>query len=283
MFTLKEMVSAFAHGIEKVKEDEELIDGLPYCKKCKGKRFFCSDDGDFCMRAACNCQRERFKEEEEKKAREAVIEAYNDRYKQSLLGNRYKGARFNNVLITPNNLEVYTKAQLYIAQSKKMFVDNIGMYIYGSPSTGKTHLTAVICHELVLRGYNCVYTNLSSLLSEIWKDGLCGDLVYKFENYDFVFLDDLGKDFIGREFKESSAKWAESKLYELLNSRYNKQYPTIFTSNYSIDELTTMLHFDKAIVKRITEMSTLTYLLKNDDFRKIIKDNKLVKLKQLGF
>ena len=100
--------------------------------------------------------------------------------------------------------------------------------------------------------------------------------------FDFVFIDDLGKEFIGREYNPSSVKWAEGKLFEILNARYNALKPTIFSSNYSIGELASVLGFDKGIVERINEMATRTIKLEGDDFREIALKEKSELAKQLG-
>ena len=84
---------------------------------------------------------------------------------------------------------------------------------------------------------------------------------------DFVFLDDFGKEFIGREFNRSASKWTEEKLFEMINVRYNSMRPTVFSSNYAMDELVSKLGLDKAIVERVNEMSTRVIRLEGDDFR----------------
>lgn len=53
------------------------------------------------------------------------------------------------------------------------------------------------------------------------------ELLRRLQSYDFAFIDDLGKEFIGRESKINSSKWAESKLFEIINARYNAQKPTV--------------------------------------------------------
>ena len=154
-------------------------------------------------------------------------------------------------------------------------------------SSGKTFLTACMCNELVWKGYRCVYTNLATILNEIRSSydgkglGVC-ELVGKLNTYDFAFIDDLGKEFIGREYNQKNSKWAEEKLFEILNARYNAKKPTIFSSNYSIGELMSVLGLDKAIVERINEMSTRVLKLEGDDFRQHSRTEKSELAKSLG-
>lgn len=286
--TLEELKAAFAAGTETLKDDEYFgEDGLPYCKKCKTKRFFSLDNGEWAMRGMCKCQEEaRKKAEEEEVARERMRE-FNNRKALSLTGKRYRNIMFADAIITPNNTKAYQKAKNYVAKSKEVFDNNIGLYIYGDNSSGKTFLIACICNELVWKGHRCIYTNLASILNEIRasydKNGMgeCA-ILYSLQNYDFAFIDDIGKEFLGREYNAASSKWAEEKFFEVLNARYNAQKPTIFSSNYSIAELASVLGLDKAIIERINEMATRVIKLEGDDFRSIVRDEKSEVAKNLG-
>ena len=107
-------------------------------------------------------------------------------------------------------------------------------------------------------------------------------LMNRLQFYEFAFIDDLGKDFIGREYNVTASKWAEEKLFEVINARYNAQKPIVFTSNYSITDLERVLKLDKAIVERINEMATRVLKLNGDDFRLIRRLNKNDIIKQIG-
>lgn len=286
--TLEELKKDFKNGKEVLEDDEYLgEDGLPYCKKCKTKRFFSFENGELAMRGACKCQQEeREKEEQERAARERLAR-FNNQKRLSLLGARYQNLMFKDAVITERNQKAYIKCKNYVANADKVCSENIGLYIYGDNSSGKTFLTACICNELIWKGYRCIYTNLASILNEIRSSydgngmGEC-DLLGRLQAYDFAFIDDLGKEFLGREYNVGSAKWAEEKLFEVLNARYNSQKPTIFSSNYSIAELASVLNLDKAIIERVNEMSTRTIKLEGDDFRKTVREGKSEIAKSLG-
>ncbi len=286
--TLEELKAAFASGEEKLKEDEYLgDDGLPYCKKCKTKRFYSTDKGEWAMRGLCKCQEEERKRQEEEEAARKRMEEFNNRKALSLTGKRYRNVMFKDAIITEHNAKAYQKARNYVAMSKEVFAENIGLYIYGDNSSGKTYLIACICNELVWKGHRCIYTNLASILNEIRasydKNGMgeCA-ILHHLQYYDFAFIDDLGKEFLGREYNAASSKWAEEKFFEVLNARYNAQKPTIFSSNYSIGELASVLGLDKAIIERINEMATRVIKLEGDDFRSIARDEKSEIAKKLG-
>lgn len=276
----------YADGIHKLNDDEYIGDnGLPYCKKCHTPKWYVYDE--MACPVLCKCQEEAQARHEEAAARQKLFDAFNDRQKLSLLGERYKNVMFGKAIITDNNRTVYEKCKRYVEKAKEMRDHNIGLYIFGVNSSGKTFLTACICNELLWRGYRCVYTNLANMLHEI-QSGYSGggmgelELLRRLQSYDFAFIDDLGKEFIGRESKINSSKWAESKLFEIINARYNAQKPTVFTSNYSIEELDDKLTFDAAIVERITEMATVNMRLSGDNFRKDTRRDKREIAKNLG-
>lgn len=286
--TLDELKEEVASGKYRLKEDEFLgDDGLPYCKKCKTKRFFVVEDNSFAMFGSCECQQREQKEREEQEQRRKRVEEFNNRQTLSLIGERYKNVRFKDARITPHNKTAFEKCGNYAKNSKRVYELNIGLYIYGDNSSGKTYLTACLCNELVWLGWRCVYTNLASILNEIrasYDGNGMGEclLLRQLQTFDFVFIDDLGKEFIGREFNSATAKWAEGKLFEILNARYNARKPTIFSSNYSISELASVLNLDKAIVERINEMATRAIKLEGDDFRAAVREEKSNIAKSLG-
>ena len=286
--TLDELKEEVSSGKYRLKEDEFLgDDGLPYCKKCKTKRFFVVEDNSFAMFGSCECQQREQKEREEQEQRRKRVEEFNNRQTLSLIGERYKNVRFKDARITPHNKTAFEKCGNYAKNSKRVHELNIGLYIYGDNSSGKTYLTACLCNELVWLGWRCVYTNLASILNEIrasYDGNGMGEclLLRQLQTFDFVFIDDLGKEFIGREFNSATAKWAEGKLFEILNARYNARKPTIFSSNYSISELASVLNLDKAIVERINEMATRAIKLEGDDFRTAVREEKSNIAKSLG-
>lgn len=291
MFKTYEQIKAdFANGTEKPWEDEYIgEDGLTYCKKCKTSRWYVSDDHKFCTRVACKCEQEKMRRAEEEEARRERIRKFNEQTRLSLLGDRYRNKLFKDAIITEHNRSAYEKCSNYVKNSQEVKKNNIGLYIYGDNSSGKTFITACLCNELLWQSeYNrCIYTNLATILNEIRAsydgDGMGEvEILNRLSHYDFAFIDDLGKEFIGREYNASSSKWAEEKLFEILNARYNSFKPTIFSSNYSIAELQSVLGLDKAIVERINEMSTRVIKLEGDDFRESARVAKSDLAKKLG-
>lgn len=264
---------------------EFLKDGLPYCKVCLQPRFVEVENGVFIL-CKCDCQMEniRLQDEEREKARRK--ELYLKRLSFSHLGDRYKDCWFNHATINENNRVAFDKCMNYVLHADRVLAENIGLYIYGNASTGKTYLTACLCNELLDKGYRCIYTSLNAMLEEIkhsFDTRNVEEPVAKQLRYcDFVFIDDFGKEFIGRGQDDTKAKWAEEQLFNILNERYNEKRPVIFTSNYSIDELGSKLRLDGAIIERVNEMSTRVIKLDTGDFRRANQKEKAKIAKELG-
>ena len=223
------------------------------------------------------------KSEEEAERKRQFISDFHKRQELSFLGLRYRDVMFSTATVNDTNRDAYERAKKYVENAKEMIANDIGVYIYGAQSSGKTYLSACLCNELLYREHTCVYTNLSSLLSELYqsKQDDC-PLLQSIKYYDFAFIDDLGKEFIGREYNKASAKWAEEKLFEIINARYNAKKPTIFSSNFSIKELSTILGLDRAIIDRIDEMATCVIKLDEGNFRKENRKDKVEIAKNLG-
>lgn len=274
-------------------EEDEYFDkdGYPYCKKCNTKRFFRIDKNDgtvILMRSRCKCQEDEIKRIAAEEERQKNLETFRENQKHSMLGKKYLGARFENARITDSNKEAFAKCLNYCKNSREVKSKNIGLYIYGDNSSGKTFLTACICNELVAQGFRCMYTSVPTMIAEIQKsyskDVAMGqaELVDMLSRQAFVFIDDLGKEFLGRENNPSAAKFSEKVLLEVLNARYNNNLPTIFSSNYSISELAEIFALDKAILERINEMSTRIIKLEGDNFREEQLKEKSEIAKKLG-
>lgn len=281
MRSLKELLDEYKNGEMQLREDEYIgDDGLIYCKKCNASRIYVSEDKAFAAHCQCKCQSEAA--ERQKQLDEFVI-----RKKHSGMDALYRDVMFTDAIITENNGEVFAKCHNYVAHAREVIENNIGLYIYGDNSTGKTFMAACLCNELLWAGFACIYTSLNSILNDIQSsyDGSGvgeGKLLNALRGCDFVFIDDLGKEFIGREYDVRSAKWAEKKLYNIINARYAAKRPTVFTSNYSIADLAGILSLDKAIVERIDEMATRTIRLHGDDFRAAGRKTKSELAKKLG-
>ena len=123
-----------------------------------------------------------------------------------------------------------------------------GWLVFSGPSgCGKTHLAAAIADHCIRSGRPVLFMVVPDLLdhlraayrpeSEVGYD----ELFELLRSAPVLVLDDLGV--------QSSTPWAEEKLFQLINHRYNAQMPTVFTSNLSLDS------FDARLQSRLSDVA----------------------------
>jgi DNA replication protein DnaC len=109
------------------------------------------------------------------------------------------------------------------------------LILLGSYGCGKTHLAAAVANEVVSRGEPAIFVVVPDLLDHLRATySPYSDVAYdqRFEEIrasSLLILDDLGA--------HSSTPWAQEKLFQLFNYRYNAQLPTVVTSNHQLEEI----------------------------------------------
>ncbi len=122
-----------------------------------------------------------------------------------------------------SNRLMQTAAKAFAAQPRGWLL------LAGAVGTGKTHLLAAIAHAVSCA---CHFLTAPDLLDEL-RNGY-GDDSYA-QRFDtlkmtpLLLLDDLGA--------ESATDWAEEKLFQLLNHRYNWELPTAIATNLPMEKL----------------------------------------------
>ena len=123
----------------------------------------------------------------------------------------------------------YTAAAEYAAQPSGWLV------LLGPSGSGKTHLAAAIANTRLAQGEPAIFQVVPDLLdylratfhptSELTYD----DLFDKVRTAPLLILDDLGT--------QSATPWAQEKLFQILNYRYNGRLPTVITVGRPLEEL----------------------------------------------
>ena len=114
-----------------------------------------------------------------------------------------------------------------------------GLFITGPKGTGKTHLAAAIANQLMQQGTAVICMTMIDLLDRIKQtyeqsrqyggETSEGNVLSTYKTVPLLVIDDMGK--------EPATEWAVSKIYAIINARYEAYMPTIITTNYSDAEL----------------------------------------------
>jgi DNA replication protein DnaC len=109
------------------------------------------------------------------------------------------------------------------------------LVLFGGYGCGKTHLAAAIANHVIERGLSVLFVVVPDLLDHLRATYSPSSAVgyderfTEVRNAPLLILDDLGT--------QSSTPWAQEKLFQIFNYRYNAQLPTVVTSNHSLDEI----------------------------------------------
>lgn len=256
-----------------IREDEILVDDKLYCSKCNTPRTTTIDVLGNKRTVRCSCQCQKINEMEIKKqVRIAELK------KESGISDRYKDASFDTCKTNENeSFDIaFNRCKKYCENSDEILKKGYGIYLWGDKGTGKTHLTACMANELTNQCKNVLFTNffeISRTIRATFKGkGNEIDVINKIANIDFLFIDDLGTE---KVTKENEDTWLQEKVYEIINIRYNNMLPTIFTSNYSLQELVQERGLMDKTVDRILGMSTAIIKVEGRSNRSIRVKNDL--------
>lgn len=110
--------------------------------------------------------------------------------------------------------------------------DGTGMFIFGGPGAGKSYAAAQIVNELTDRGYDCLFTSMNNIVTELNTMGLEGrrNLFYQIFSRDLLVLDDLGS--------EVESPYSNQVFIQIVNTCLAKYIPVIITTPYREDVLT---------------------------------------------
>lgn len=107
-----------------------------------------------------------------------------------------------------------------------------GLLLMGPCGSGKTHLAVAVLQELIRTGKpgRLLFSNFQDLIQQIQASFGSDQMPDKSEilrpliEADLLVLDELGS--------QKPTSFVQDVLYYLINSRYNEERPTIFTTNY---------------------------------------------------
>ncbi|MDR3344526.1 MAG: ATP-binding protein [Oscillospiraceae bacterium] len=136
-----------------------------------------------------------------------------------------------------------------------------GLFFYGEPGLGKTHLSGAIINEVIKRGFGVEYGSVPVLLARLAKerfDSRSDNITERaLLAADLLVLDDLGA--------ESVNSFTLEALYTIINTRLLKQLPTIVNSNCAAGEL--QERYGRRIASRLLYEGYETFCFTGMDIR----------------
>lgn len=219
---------------------------------------FCGPERCDCAEAVAAYEREEAEREARERAEREAIEAESMRRRvreivgDSGMNHRFLSRTFETFTQTPENQRGYNACKRYADTFRDKLPENNpapgrnGLFITGPFGTGKTHLVAAIANQLMHDGVPVVCMTMIDLLDRIkqtyeqsqqWGASESG-ILKLYKTVPLLVIDDMGKEYV--------KDWGLSKIYAIINARYEAHLPTIITTNYS----------DTALVKRLTPRDT---------------------------
>ena len=127
----------------------------------------------------------------------------------------------------------------------------------GTYGCGKTHLAAAIANHRIENDQSAIFVVVPDLLDHLRStfgpssETSYDDLFDEVRNTAVLILDDLGV--------QVASPWTQEKMFQILNDRYNRQLPTVLTTNQRLEDLDQRLRSrlqDQDLVRNIPILAT---------------------------
>ena len=273
---MNELKNLFANGIPVTPAPDDYVgeDGLLYCGKCHTVKQFRMEKPPMAGRLfphACQCERERLKQEEAELKQQQHFQTVDRLKKQGFTDPAMREWTFEN----DNGRNPKMKnARFYIEHWEEMKAQNIGYLLWGGVGTGKSYFAGCIANALMEQEVFVRMTNFAHILNDLtasfegrneYIDELC--------RYSLLIIDDFGM--------ERGTEYGLEQIFNVIDSRYRSRRPLIVTTNLTLEELQHPQDTPHArIYDRLLEMCA-PIRFAGDNFRKETAQSKLNKLKKM--
>lgn len=169
------------------------------------------------------------------------IEESKKQQAEKLIGSLYMPkeilhARMQNVFIDPKRVQAIKLIDQFLIDAKKEMPQK-GLYLTGPFGVGKTYLLGAIANELKESNISSMLIYMPEFVREM-RDAIQTNTVTEkvnmFKNADVLMIDDIGAETF-------SAWFRDEVLGSILQYRMMENMPVFFTSNYTMDQLESIL------------------------------------------
>jgi DNA replication protein DnaC len=140
----------------------------------------------------------------------------------------------------------------------------------GVNGCGKTHLAAAIANYRLAQGQPVFFVVVPDLLDYL-RSTFSPDSKISYDEFfeeiketPLLILDDFGE--------QAATSWAQEKLYQLINYRYNARLPMVVTTCLSLDEIETRISS-----RMVDPKLSLVFNIIAPDYRGVVRPGKRVK------
>ena len=205
-------------------DDTYEKDGLLFCSKCHTARqkrlnLFGAENVVSCL---CKCMNDAYIEEEEKRKRDARLQAIMEYRRDGFSDAEMRNSTFGRD--DGKHPELTNAMQAYVENFNDLRKDGKGLLLWGPVGTGKSFYAACVVNALIDRGYPCMMTKVTRLVdnvSGLWEDKQ--RYIDGLSRYALVVLDDLGV--------ERNTEYMNEQVYGIIDSLYRAGVPMIVTTN----------------------------------------------------
>jgi DNA replication protein DnaC len=263
-------LSNYIDGLEKkaaesirAEQGDYVLDGLLHCHKCNTPKqcrveLFGGIKTPMCL---CKCEIERIEREEEERKRIEFEKRVREMRRVGFPEAEMQNWNFEND--DGESSQIISIAKKYVENFDKMLADGKGLLLFGGVGNGKTFAAACIVNALIDKGYPCMLAKLSDIAKDIFDGKLSP---HDLNKYALLVLDDL--------MAERKTEYMQEIVFNVIDSRYNANLPTIVTSNLSVDAIKNPADLAyQRIFSRLLEMCVPIEVKGEDRRRKILKDS----------
>jgi len=212
--------------------EEQEAQPSSLCPICKGAGFvhprLPSGKPDYSRVIACRCV-----QKELDKERQTRLQRYSGLELELLKNMTFDNFDWRRVNLTPEqrqNLEQAYRLALDFAKSPDGW-----LVFQGVTGCGKTHLAAAIANYRLKAGQPVKFEVVPDFLDHLRftfspESTVTYDQLFEeVKNAPLLILDDFGE--------QSTTPWAQEKLYQIINYRYNARLATVITTRLTTDEM----------------------------------------------